>query len=144
MAGRLAPITKSNSTIALQGTPNLPWTDCTGFNPTRDKSQYSDGITNRKYPLLGLEEIPDVTIRKPHDPVLDREFFDWMKNTYDEAVGTTLTVISTPQGRNPAAGMNYTLLGAKVVSYKVAEVDRMSSDPAMLEVVLAPMDYTIN
>lgn len=137
---RLQPLGMNDFQVTLADLPDLYFTTSSPIEKNRARSNYNDGITKQDYPMTGNISYADITISKPHDPDMDRQFFDFEKNTYDEAVGITMTHKPVPKGRNPVAVNSYTTLGAKIITWRVAEADSSSSDPSMLEIVLAPFD----
>jgi hypothetical protein len=137
------PITKTQFLVTLKGL-DYYWETFSGLDDQAQTSDYSDGLSNRVYKLVGPRTLQDMTLTKAFDPLRDKPIIDWHRN-YCDGVNASETVSITPVRYCPKPepiGAALILYGVKPVGLKGFEVDKKSNDIVMLTLAIIADDYT--
>lgn len=143
MPKQLIPIQQSQFLVTLKGL-DVYWEKFSGIEDEAQTSEYSDGLGNRLYTLVGPRKLGDMTLEKAFDPINDKEVIDWFR-TYCMGRDLEETVSVTPVSYCPnpePLGPALVLYGVRPISIKFAEADKQSNDVTMLELSIAADDYS--
>ena len=143
-AAGTSPSTSSGSSSSVLA--NI-WSGCSGLSYSFGMGTYSDGQTKVVQKVQGPMEIADVTLTRAYDPKLHDNFVKQIEQV--ALTGGTLTAVCKPGRKTQDAngfteeGKGYTIYDCTVVSFKYGETDGTSSDTSMMELVLAPGNFSI-
>jgi hypothetical protein len=132
------PIARSQYLVTLKSV-DAYWQSFSGLSDEAQTTQYSDGLGNRTYTLVGARQAQNVTLTKAFDPVADKQTIDWYKN-YCAGTDQELTISVVPVKYCPEPepiGPSLILYGCKPVSLKFGEADKTSNDVSMIEISFA-------
>ena len=114
------------------------WETFSGLDDQTQITEYSDGISNRTYSLMGPRKLQEMSLTKPFAPIADAPLVVWFKNFCQEGA-LQHTVVIAPVKYCPDLvlyGPTLTLYGAKPIGLKGFEIDKKSQDVSMLELRL--------
>jgi len=124
------PTTKGNWLVTIEGF-DYYWETFSGLEDIANTSEYSDGLGNRIYKLVGRRQIGDMTMTKAFDPVNDKPIVDFWKGYCEsrESVAKTVSIVPVRYCPDPEpVGATLILYGFKPISLKGFEVDKKSGD----------------
>ena len=143
MPARFQAIAKSQFVCTIKGV-DTHWETFSGVDEATQTSRYSDGLSNRLYPLMGPRSLADMVLTKAFDPIKDRAIVDFYRS-YCQGQERDITMSVTPVKYCPDSepiGAGVTLYGVQIVSFKGFEVDKKSNDPSMISLTVIAEDYT--
>jgi len=119
------------------------WETFSGLDDQTQITEYSDGISNRTYSLMGPRKLQEMSLTKPFAPIEDAPLIKWFKDFCQE--GMQHTVVIAPVKYCPTLtvyGPELTLYGAKPIGLKGFEADKKSQDVSMLELRIIADEWT--
>lgn len=143
MPAQLIPIQRSQFLVTLKGI-DCYWEKFSGIEDEAQTSEYSDGLSNRLFTLVGPRKLNDMTLEKAFDPIADKAVIDWFR-TYCMGRDLEETISVTPVAYCPnpePLGPSLILYGVRPISVKFAEADKQSNDVVTLELGIAADDYS--
>jgi hypothetical protein len=120
------------------------WETFSGIDDQTQTSEYSDGLSNRTYTLMGPRKLAEMTFTKSFEPVGDAAITQWYKE-FCQDEGLQYTIVIAPIKYCPnmeLLGPTLTLYGAKPIGLKGFEGDKKSQDVSMLELRVIADDWT--
>lgn len=123
------PITKSQYLVTVEGLEQY-WDTFSGIKDVAQTSEYSDGLGNRTYKIVGRRNVEDVSLSKAFDPIADATILTYWQN-YCQARGVDKTISVTPVKYCPEPeplGATFILYGVKPIRLEVATADKKSGD----------------
>lgn len=136
------PVTKTQFLVTIKGL-DFYWETFSGIDDQAQISEYSDGLSNRTYSLVGPRKLAEMTLTKAFDPTADKPIVDWYRN-YCEGTSEPETISVTPVRYCPnpePIGAALILYGVKPVNLKGFEVDKKSNDVVPLSLSVIADDY---
>jgi hypothetical protein len=138
------PITRSQFLMQAFGL-DFYWETFSGLDDQTQVTEYSDGLSNRTYPLMGPRKMNEMTLTKSFNPLAsaDGAIIQWYKD-FCQDNGLQHTVVIAPIRYCPQIeliGPQLTLYGAKPIGLKGFEADKKSQDVSMLELRLIADDW---
>ena len=143
MSLKVIPITEADYHVTIEGISDAYWETFSGVNDTTQTTPYSDGRSNRLHKHRGPRQVEDVTIAKPYNPEKDAPIIEWWR-AWCSANGEEVTITIQPVRYCPEPtkyGPATTLFGCKPASLKYVNVDKKSSNIAMIELSFTVDDY---
>jgi hypothetical protein len=134
MPATINPTTKAGFLVQMDGLDTY-WETFSGVDDKAQTSEWSDGLSNRVYKLIGPRNASDVTLGKAFDPENDKAIVDWYLNFCD-GVTEAKTISVTPVRYCPEPeprGSALTFYGVKPSGLKGFEADKKSNDVSTLE-----------
>lgn len=127
------PITRSQFLLTISDL-DFYWETFSGLRDTAQTSEYSDGLGNRTYKLVGRRTLEDMTLSKAFDPVADVPIIEfWQKYCQGQGVDKICSVTPVQYCPEPEPiGAALILYGFRPISLQGFEVDKKSSDVTML------------
>lgn len=146
---RIVPIARNQFLVTVKDLETY-WETFSGINEATQTSEYSDGYSNRLFPLLGPRSIDEITLTKAYDPDKDQPIIDFWQNfrlSRGEDVnsrGLTVTVQPVEYAPDPQPiGAPFTLYGFVPTRFNpFGEVDKKSQDMAMMSLVGRITDWS--
>lgn len=120
------------------------WETFSGLDDQTQVTEYSDGISNRTYSLMGPRKLQEMSLTKPFSPDDDAPLIVWFKEFCQEG-SLQHTVVISPVKYCPNLtlyGPSLTLYGAKPIALKGFEADKKSQDVSMLELRLIADEWS--
>lgn len=143
MAGGTAnPITQQQYLVTIKGIDSY-WEKFSGIDDKADTSPYSDGLSYRKYKLVGPRELGDMDLEKAFDPVADKPIVDFWRN-YCNGNKEIITISITPVTYCPEVepiGPSLIIYKAQPINLKGFEVDKTKNDISMLKLTFIGDDW---
>lgn len=126
--------------------PTIFFTTKTGGTSQNEVTQTFPGGSRSPVNVPGPTSVEQVTLGKPHDPVIDNALLAWAQSWDRGLARRKLTLIC-----QPVDAMGLPLPGAAPVSYygcakvsmKVPDLGRGSAEVAMLELVVQPESMSL-
>jgi len=116
------------------------WSTCTGLEDSAgDGASYSDGLKRNLLKLPGIREVATPTLSKPYDHVADRPLMAWWDRWCEgeqSPVRITIQPVFYCDDQPELEGEPFVLEGCRPTRFKPPEVDKTSSDVAMIELDL--------
>lgn len=120
--------------------PTVYFTTKTGGTSQNEVTQVFPGGDNIPVNVPGPVTVEQVTLGKPHDPVMDRALLAWAQQ-WDRGNRRKLTLVCQPvsaAGVPVPGSVPTTYYGCSKVSIKMPDIGRGSAEAAMIEVVVQP------
>jgi len=124
------PTTKGSWLVTLEGFDTY-WETFSGLNDVANTSEYSDGLGNRIYKLIGRRAIADMELTKAFDPIADKTIITYWKSYCfgRDTVEKTVSIVPVRYCPDPEPlGPTLILYGFKPLFLKGFEVDKKSGD----------------
>lgn len=134
MAATIRPITKQQYLVTIKGIDTY-WEKFSGIKDKAETTDYNDGLSNRKFKLVGPRALEDIDLEKAFDPIADKPVIDFWRS-YCDGNKEGITVSVTPVNYCPAVepiGPTLIIYGVKPTKLDGFEVDKKSNDIAMLK-----------
>lgn len=134
MAATIRPITQQQYLVTIKGIDSY-WEKFSGIQDEAETTEYNDGLSNRKYKLVGPRELGDMDLEKAFDPIADKVIVDWWLN-YCDGNEEDITISVTPVTYCPEVeplGPTMIVYGVKPTALEGFEVDKTSNDISMLK-----------
>ncbi|BAZ39410.1 hypothetical protein NIES4101_53630 [Calothrix sp. NIES-4101] len=134
MAATIRPITQQQYLVTIKGIDSY-WEKFSGLKDEAETTDYNDGLSNRKYKLVGPRELGDMDLEKAFDPTADKVIVDWWLN-YCDGNDEPITISVTPVTYCPEVeplGPSLIIYGVKPTALEGFEVDKTSNDISMLK-----------
>lgn len=75
----IAPVSNADYLITVDGLTGIYFTQFSGVKVTIKRASYNDGLSNiTRQTDGGIKEFQNITIGKPHDPVVDQPVLDFI------------------------------------------------------------------
>jgi hypothetical protein len=143
MPSNLKPITVQNFVVTLNGATGLSgsivFSKASAPRFSRPEAAYNDGQTGQEKATYGFSKREKLTLSKAYDPVADDALEVWAQKAVEQPQDnsdftvTVLPVQSDVAGTPIAQAKPRVYTGCQVVSFRMSDVDRTSSNLAMLE-----------
>jgi hypothetical protein len=128
------PIAKNQYRVTLKGIDTY-WEQFSGLDDQSQSSDYSDGLSNKLYPLVGPRTLGEMSLEKSFDPEADEVIVQYWKNFRHDPAETqeTVTVQSIRYGPQPEPiGKALVLYGVVPIGLSGFEADKSSQDISKL------------
>ncbi|PHJ59597.1 hypothetical protein VF14_08995 [Nostoc linckia z18] len=142
MAATANPITQQQFLVTIKGIDSY-WEKFSGIKDKADTTDYNDGLSNRKFKLVGPRELEEMDLEKAFDPIADKPIIDFWRNYCDDNKDV-ITISITPVTYCPEVEP----IGPSVIVYKARptalegfEVDKKSNDISMLKLTFIADDW---
>ena len=120
--------------------PGSKFTSVTGGDVQNDVTQQFPGGSGPPENIDGQTTVAQLTLSKPYDTIKDQPILQWSR-LWSAGAKTPLTLIKQPvNAAGVPVGEAETFLQCARVSLKTPDVNKGSSDTAMLEVTVQPTD----
>lgn len=139
------PITQQQYLVTVKGIDSF-WEKFSGIKDKADTTEWNDGLSNRKYKLVGPRTLEDMTLEKAFDPVADKPIVEFWRTYCDgndrQQGGITISV--TPVTYCPEVepiGPSTIIYGVRPIEFEGFEVDKKSNDISMLKLTFIGDDW---
>lgn len=118
--------------------PASKFTQVTGGEAQNDVTQQFPGGGDSPKNIVGPTTIQQVQLQKPYDHVVDQPLDQWAA-LWRKGVHQELTLVKQPvDSEGVPVGSATTFVGCALQSYSEPDVERGSSESAMLEITVQP------
>lgn len=135
---RINPIAKNQFLVTMQDL-TCYFQTFSGIDDSTQTSEYSDGFSNRVYPLLGPRTLAEVSLSKAYEPETDDEIINLWKNfrmrrgNDINSRGYTVTVQPVEYAPDPLPiGAPFIIYGFMPIKFQLIDADKRSQDVSML------------
>lgn len=142
MGATQKPITQQQFLVTIKGIDSY-WEKFSGIKDKAETTEYNDGLSNRKFQLVGPRKLDEIELEKAYDPVADAPIIRWWRNFCDgKTEAVTISIVSVTYCPNiEPFGPTKILYGCKPVSLEYAEVDKTSNDISKLKLTFIADDW---
>ena len=145
---RINPIAKNQFLVTMQDL-TCYFETFSGIDDSTQTSEYSDGFSNRIYPLLGPRSIAEIGLTKAYEPETDDQIITLWKNFRlrrgqdVNARGYTLTIQPVEYAPDPVnIGAPFIVYGFMPTKFTLIEADKKSQDVSMLTLAGRANDWS--
>ena len=118
--------------------PTILWSSKTGGGSNSENTQIFEGGKRVPTNIGGPTTVEQVVLTKPYDPIRDRDILSWVA-AWDRGIREELTLIVQPtNSAGVPAGKRQMLKGCAKINFKLPDIERGSSEAAMLELTVQP------
>lgn len=143
-APAIRPITNSQWKVSFSfGTNEHFFTTFSGIKDNAQTSTFADGQSNIIYNLRGPRQLQQMTLSTPFAPDTHKEIITWWKEYTCDPITINIQVVDC-NGVAIVDGGSVLVTDAQVTSLSFAQVDRTSSNVAMLELGFVGNEFTYN
>lgn len=119
--------------------PTVKFTSKTGGELQREVTQQHSGGMEPPENIKGPQTVNQVTVMKPYDVVLDAALEAFLTNSIDGTIDQPLDLSCVPVDANGVPdGRALTYKDCDIVSLRFPDINKGSSEAAMMEVVVQP------
>jgi hypothetical protein len=142
MGATANPITQQQFLVTIKGIDSY-WEKFSGIKDKADTSDYSNGLSNRKYKLVGPRQLDEFDLEKAFDPIADKPIIDFWRNYCDgnkEIITASITPVTYCPEVEPI-GPSVIIYGVRPTLLEGFEVDKKSNDISMLKLTFIGDDW---
>lgn len=142
MAATIKPATMQQWLVTLKGL-DFYWQNFSGIKDTADTAEYNDGLSYRKYKMVGPRALDTMDLEKAFDPIADKPIIAWHKTYCDnKGSGTTISVVPiTYCPQVEPLGPTLIIYNCRPINLEGFQVDKTSNNMSMLKLTFIADDW---